>query len=314
MVIRSRFAPSPTGRMHLGNLWIAFLNWLWTRQRGGKIILRMEDIDRDRCRKEYEEGILEDLSWMGLDFDEGPEGIYSYGPAVQSRRYDIYDSILSAMEKKGHIYPCYCSRSRIHQVLSAPHEGEARPVYDGHCRNLTPKERESMTKNPCWRVRMEESTISFTDLFYGTITRTLKAGADDFVVRRADGLVAYQLAVSIDDGEMGITHVFRGNDLLDSTPGQAWLIQKLGYQVPAYGHLPLLVDTRGIRLSKRQKGITVRELRNRGLRPEDLTGLLLHLAGGLPELRPVSLEEALEDFPFEKLTTLQKKHIVLPVS
>lgn len=314
MVIRSRFAPSPTGRMHLGNLWIAFLNWLWTRQRGGKIILRMEDIDRDRCRKEYEEGILEDLSWMGLDFDEGPEGIYSYGPAVQSRRYDIYDSILSAMEKKGHIYPCYCSRSRIHQVLSAPHEGEARPVYDGHCRNLTPKERESMTKNPCWRVRMEESTISFTDLFYGTITRTLKAGADDFVVRRADGLVAYQLAVSIDDGEMGITRVFRGNDLLDSTPGQAWLIQKLGYQVPAYGHLPLLVDTRGIRLSKRQKGITVRELRNRGLRPEDLTGLLLHLAGGLPELRPVSLEEALEDFPFEKLTALQKKHIVLPVS
>lgn len=314
MVIRSRFAPSPTGRMHLGNLWIAFLNWLWTRQRGGKIILRMEDIDRDRCRKEYEEGILEDLSWMGLDFDEVPEGIYSYGPAVQSRRYDIYDSILSAMEKKGHIYPCYCSRSRIHQVLSAPHEGEARPVYDGHCRNLTPKERESMTKNPCWRVRMEESTISFTDLFYGTITRTLKAGADDFVVRRADGLVAYQLAVSIDDGEMGITHVFRGNDLLDSTPGQAWLIQKLGYQVPAYGHLPLLVDTRGIRLSKRQKGITVRELRNRGLRPEDLTGLLLHLAGGLPELRPVSLEEALEDFPFEKLTALQKKHIVLPVS
>ena len=314
MVIRSRFAPSPTGRMHLGNLWIAFLNWLWTRQRGGKIILRMEDIDRDRCRKEYEEGILEDLSWMGLDFDEGPEGIYSYGPAVQSRRYDIYDSILSAMEKKGHIYPCYCSRSRIHQVLSAPHEGEARPVYDGHCRNLTPKERESMTKNPCWRVRMEESTISFTDLFYGTITRTLKAGADDFVARRADGLVAYQLAVSIDDGEMGITHVFRGNDLLDSTPGQAWLIQKLGYQVPAYGHLPLLVDTRGIRLSKRQKGITVRELRNRGLRPEDLTGLLLHLAGGLPELRPVSLEEALEDFPFEKLTALQKKHIVLPVS
>lgn len=314
MDIRSRFAPSPTGRMHLGNLWIAFLNWLWTRQRGGKIILRMEDIDRDRCRKEYEEGILEDLSWMGLDFDEGPKGIYSYGPAVQSRRYDIYDSILSAMEKKGHIYPCYCSRSRIHQVLSAPHEGEARPVYDGHCRNLPPEERESMTKNPCWRVRMEESTISFTDLFYGTITRTLKAGADDFVVRRADGLVAYQLAVSIDDGEMGITHVFRGNDLLDSTLGQAWLIQKLGYQVPAYGHLPLLVDTRGIRLSKRQKGITVRELRNRGLRPEDLIGLLLHLAGGLPELRPVSLEEALEDFPFEKLTALQKKHIVLPVS
>lgn len=313
MDIRTRFAPSPTGRMHLGNLWIAFLNWLWTRQRGGKIVLRMEDIDRERCRKEYEEGILEDLSWMGLDFDEGPEGTYSYGSAVQSRRYDIYGTLLSDMEKKGYIYPCYCSRSRIHQVLSAPHEGEDRPVYDGHCRNLTAEERQAMTKQPCWRVRMEESTVSFIDLFYGTMTRTLKAGADDFVVRRADGLVAYQLAVSIDDGDMGITHVFRGNDLLDSAPYQAWLIDKLGYHVPTYGHLPLLVDTKGMRLSKRQQGITIRELRNRGYRKEDLIGLLLYLAGGLPEPKPVSLREALEDFPFEKLPALKKKHIILPV-
>lgn len=300
--------------MHLGNLWIAFLNWLWTRQHGGKIVLRMEDIDRDRCRREYALGILEDLSWMGLDFDEGPGGSYAYGSAVQSRRYDIYREILSDMEEKGRIYPCYCSRSRIHQVLSAPHEGEGHPIYDGHCRNLSPEERKAMTKSPCWRVRMEDDTVSFTDLFYGTVTHHLKAGADDFVVRRADGLIAYQLAVSIDDGEMGITHVFRGNDLLDSTPCQAWLIEKLGYPVPTYGHLPLLVDTKGIRLSKRQHGITIEELRSRGYSPEDLTGLLLYLAGGLPEKRPVSLQEAVKSFPFEKLRALKKKHITLPVS
>ncbi|MGN0955143.1 tRNA glutamyl-Q(34) synthetase GluQRS [Dialister sp.] len=314
MKVRTRFAPSPTGHMHLGNLWIAFLNWLWTRQQGGTVILRIEDIDRDRCREEYVRGIENDLAWMGLDYDEGPGKTGPYGSAVQSERYDIYRQILSRMEKEGAIYPCYCSRSRIHQVLSAPHEGEERPVYDGHCRNLTAEERARMTKQPCWRLRMEDGSVSFRDLFLGTVTRHLKAGADDFVVRRADGLVAYQLAVSIDDGQMGVTHVFRGNDLLDSTPYQAFLIRKLGYPVPVYGHLPLLVDTRGIRLSKRQQGITIEELRNRGSRPEDLIGLLLYLAGGLSEPRSVSLKEALEHFPFEKLTALHKKHIVLPVS
>lgn len=314
MKARTRFAPSPTGRMHLGNLWIAFLNWLWTRQQGGTIILRMEDIDKDRCHPSYAEGILKDLAWMGLDYDEGPEGTYAYGSTVQSRRYDIYGKILSEMEKKGHIYPCYCSRSRIHQVLSAPHEGENRPVYDGHCRNLSEKERKAMTKPPCWRVAMEEGNTTFSDLFFGNVTRHLKKGADDFVIRRADGLVAYQLAVSIDDGAMGVTHVFRGNDLLDSTPYQVFLMEKLGYQPPVYGHLPLLTDKKGIRLSKRQQGITIEELRNRGYSPEDLMGLLLHLAGGLPDMRPVTRKEAVENFPFEKLKNLKQKHIVLPVS
>ena len=171
-----------------------------------------------------------------------------------------------------------------------------------------------MTKPPCWRVVMEEGNTTFSDLFFGNVTRHLKKGADDFVIRRADGLVAYQLAVSIDDGAMGVTHVFRGNDLLDSTPYQVFLMEKLGYQPPVYGHLPLLTDKKGIRLSKRQQGITIEELRNRGYSPEDLMGLLLHLAGGIPDMRPVTRKEAVENFPFEKLKNLKQKHIVLPVS
>lgn len=141
MKVRTRFAPSPTGRMHLGNLWIAFLNWLWTKQRGGTTVLRMEDIDKDRCRKEFEEGILEDLSWMGLTFDEMPGKEHPYGSLIQSERYGFYGDILSSMEKKGDLYPCYCNRSRIHKILSAPHEGEEVPVYDSHCRSLTAEER-----------------------------------------------------------------------------------------------------------------------------------------------------------------------------
>ena len=310
MKVRTRFAPSPTGRMHLGNLWIAFLNWLWTKQRGGTTVLRMEDIDKDRCRKEYEEGILEDLDWVGLTFDEMPGKTYSYGSLIQSGRYGFYGKILSAMEEKGDLYPCYCSRSRIHKILSAPHEGEEPPIYDGHCRNLTPEERASMTKKPCLRVRMEEGDVTFHDLFYGDETRYLSAGKDDFVIRRADGLVAYQLAVSVDDGAMGITHVFRGNDLLPSTAYQVYLIGKLGYPVPSYGHLPLLVDGEGVRLSKRQHGITIQELRENGYTAEDLIGLLLHWTGAIKDIRPVSLQEA-ETVPFERMTRLKERHITV---
>lgn len=308
MKVRTRFAPSPTGRMHLGNLWIAFLNWLWTKQRGGTTVLRMEDIDKDRCRKEFEEGILEDLSWMGLTFDEMPGKEHPYGSLIQSERYGFYGDILSSMEKKGDLYPCYCSRSRIHKILSAPHEGEEVPVYDGHCRSLTAEERGAMTKKPCLRVRMEEGDVTFHDLFYGDETRHLSAGKDDFVIRRADGLVAYQLAVSADDGAMGMTHVFRGCDLLPSTAYQVWLIGKLGYKAPTYGHLPLLVDEKGVRLSKRQHGITIRELREKGYTPEDLIGLLLHWAGALKDIRPVSLKEA-ETVSFERMSGLKEKHI-----
>ena len=311
MKIRTRFAPSPTGYMHLGNVWIAFLNWLWTKQQGGDIVLRIEDIDRQRCHEEYIRAIEEDLEWLGLSYDEGPAGNYSYGKPLQSERFPLYQEILDTWYKEGEIYPCYCTRARLHSISSAPHEGETLPVYDGHCRELTDAERAAMTKAPSWRIRMEEVSESFTDLFCGTLERRLFPKADDFVVRRADGMVAYQLAVSIDDGAMGITHVLRGNDLLSSTYYQLYLIRKLGYPVPTYGHLPLLVDQEGVRLSKRQQGITIREMKESGAKAEDIIGRLLYLAGAIPKEMPVSAEKALREISFAECKKLGQTHIVV---
>ena len=311
MKIRTRFAPSPTGYMHLGNVWIAFLNWLWTKQQGGDIVLRIEDIDRQRCHEEYIRAIEEDLEWLGLSYDEGPAGNYSYGKPLQSERFPLYQKILDTWYKEGEIYPCYCTRARLHSISSAPHEGETLPVYDGHCREPTDAERAAMTKAPSWRIRMEETCESFTDLFCGTRERRLLPKADDFVVRRADGMVAYQLAVSIDDGAMGITHVLRGNDLLSSTYYQLYLIRKLGYPVPTYGHLPLLVDQEGVRLSKRQQGITIREMKESGAKAEDIIGRLLYLAGAISEEIPVSAEKALREISFTECKNLGQTHIVV---
>ncbi len=311
MKIRTRFAPSPTGYMHLGNVWIAFLNWLWTKQQGGDIVLRIEDIDRQRCHEEYIRGIEEDLEWLGISYDEGPEGTYSYGRPLQSERFPLYQEILDRWEKAGEVYPCYCTRARLHSISSAPHEGEALPIYDGHCRELTEKERAAMTKAPSWRICMEETCESFTDLFCGTHERKLFPKADDFVVRRADGMVAYQLAVSIDDGAMGITHVLRGNDLLSSTYYQLYLLRKLGHQPPVYGHLPLLVDQTGVRLSKRQQGITIREMKESGMTAADILGKLLYLAGAISREMPISAEQALREISFDACKNLRQQHIVV---
>ncbi len=310
-MIRTRFAPSPTGYMHLGNVWIAFLNWLWTKQQGGDIVLRIEDIDRQRCHEEYIRGIEEDLEWLGISYDEEPEGAYSYGRPLQSERFPLYQEILDRWEKAGEVYPCYCTRARLHSISSAPHEGEALPIYDGHCRELTEEERAAMTKAPSWRICMEETCESFTDLFCGTHERKLFPKADDFVVRRADGMVAYQLAVSIDDGAMGITHVLRGNDLLSSTYYQLYLLRKLGYQPPIYGHLPLLVDQTGVRLSKRQQGITIREMKESGRTAADILGKLLYLAGAISREMPISAEQALREISFGECRNLRQQHIVV---
>ncbi len=311
MKIRTRFAPSPTGYMHLGNVWIAFLNWLWTKQQGGDIVLRIEDIDRQRCHEEYIRGIEEDLEWLGISYDEGPRGTYSYGRPLQSERFPLYQEILDRWEKAGEVYPCYCTRARLHSISSAPHEGEALPIYDGHCRELTEEERAAMTKAPSWRICMEETCESFTDLFCGTHERKLFPKADDFVVRRADGMVAYQLAVSIDDGAMGITHVLRGNDLLSSTYYQLYLLRKLGHQPPIYGHLPLLVDQTGVRLSKRQQGITIREMKGSGMTAADILGKLLYLAGAISREMPISAEQALREISFGECRNLRHQHIVV---
>ncbi len=276
--VRGRFAPSPTGYMHLGNIWSAFLCWLQIRQAGGTLVLRIEDIDEQRSKKEFADALMADMKWLGLTWDEGPDKGGPAGPYVQQDRYGKYDAALALLGRKGLLYPCFCSRARL-QAIGAPHAGE-RTVYDGHCFVLTEEERRQINKTPSWRVHVPDEVISFSDGIYGRFEEYLPESCGDFIVRRADGLYAYQLAVSVDDGEMGITHVLRGRDLVSSTAQQIWLIRFLGYKEPEYTHIPMLIDGEGRRLSKRQHGITVRQLRDAGL---DRSSILSYLAykGGL---------------------------------
>lgn len=312
MSVRTRFAPSPTGFIHLGNVWVAFLNWLYTRQHQGKLVLRIEDIDQTRSRKEYAQALMEDLDWIGLDWDEGPGGTYPYGSAVQSERLSLYHECVERWKQEGKVYPCYCTRARIHKISSAPHRGETLPVYDGHCRNLTDEQRKMQERQPSWRIRIEKETEeSFHDLLRGDAVHALKPCEDDFVVMRADGQIAYQLAVSYDDGAMGITHVFRGEDLFSSTFYQTAILKKLEYPVPTYAHLPLLMDKEGNRLSKRQHGITIRDMRAAGVTAEEIIGKLLFWAGAIPNPEPLSATYAEKNIPFSDCRNLKQKGIIV---
>ena len=238
-----RFAPSPSGRMHMGNLWSCLLAWLSARSAGGRMVLRLEDLDPDRCRQEYSDQVMRDLEWLGLDWDEAP--------VYQSQRAQAYTEAFRALEEQGLIYPCYCTRAQ-RLAASAPHRSDGLQVYDGRCARLTAQEREELerTRRPAWRVRVPEKTIAFCDLLYGNYSEDLKRDCGDFIVRRSDGVYAYQLAVVVDDAAMGVTQVVRGSDLLSSTPRQLWLQEALGLPHPKYGHLPLLLSPEGRRLAR----------------------------------------------------------------
>ena len=276
--MRCRFAPSPTGYMHLGNVWTALLCWLQARRGGGTLVLRIEDIDEGRSKKEYTRALMEDLTFLGLDRDEGPDAGWPYGPYRQQERYNLYEAAIERLKRLNLVYPCYCSRARITSVSGAPHEGEL-SVYDGRCYGLTEAERRRQRKKPSLRLHVPERSISFTDGLYGLQEEYLPTKCGDFVIRRADGMYAYQLAVTVDDGAMGITHVLRGRDLLGSTGRQILLSSYLGYQTPKYTHVPLLIDCAGHRLSKRQHGITVRELRAEGITGRQILSYLAYKGG-----------------------------------
>lgn len=292
--------------MHLGNVWTAFLCWLQVRQLGGTLILRIEDIDEQRAKKEFSAALMTDMTWLGLTWDEGPDIGGPAAPYIQQERYDRYDKALSALRQKGLLYPCYCSRARL-QAIGAPHEGE-RIIYDGHCFGLSEQERLQIKKTPSWRVHVPDEHIAFCDGLYGMHEEYLPETCGDFVVRRADGLYAYQLAVSADDGVMGITHVLRGRDLLSSTAQQIWLIRLLGYEAPQYTHVPMLIDCSGHRLSKRQHGITVRQLRESGVDRDSMLSYLAYKGGLVRELKRYRLEELIH---YGSLSTLRKTDIVV---
>ena len=296
-----RFAPSPSGRLHLGNLACSLLAWLSARSRGGRVILRIEDLDAARCPRVYADQLEEDLRWLGLDWDEGGSRGGPHGPYYQSECGEIYTKSYKKLEAMGLVYPCFCSRAQLH-AASAPHTADGNVVYPGTCRGLTPAQvaEKSRVKAPAWRIRVPDEEIAFTDLCMGPYRENLLASCGDFYLRRADGVFAYQLAVVVDDAAMGVTQVVRGSDLLDSTPRQLWLQEELGLPHPEYGHVPLLLAPDGRRLAKRDRDQELGELQSRYTAPE-LVGRLAHLAGLIPEPVPITPAELLPQFSWEKL-------------
>ena len=286
-----RFAPSPSGRMHLGNVWSALLSWLWVRAAGGEMVLRMEDLDTSRCRPAYAAQLRDDLRWLGLDYDrEQP---------AQSTRTGAYAEAFEILAARGLLYPCYCSRADLH-AASAPHAADGRVLYAGTCRTLTEAARRAMTKPPAWRLKVPDRVCAFTDALQGPFSENLARDCGDFIVRRADGVYAYQLAVVVDDGAGGITSVVRGRDLLESTPRQMYLQQLLGLPHPSYAHVPLLCAADGRRLSKRDGDLDLGALRQR-YTPEALVGKLAALAGLIPPGETASARELTAVFSREKL-------------
>ncbi len=293
-----RFAPSPSGYMHMGNLLAMLLAWLDVRAHGGRILLRMEDLDPVRTSPDYARAIADDLAWLGLDWDEGwPEPSYQ-----QSSRTALYEEAFHTLEEQGLVYPCWCSRAQRLAAANAPHPGEA--VHDPRCQcaRLTDTERAARFlsgRPPAWKVRTPDEVVTVQDGHYGTCTENLAREGGDFILRRADGIYAYQLAVSVDDMRMGVTHVVRGRDLLSSAPRQAWLIRTLGGTPPNYCHCPLLIDAGG-KLSKRVGSLSTQGLRET-YTPQALVGRLAYLAGLIPAPEDVTPRELIPLFDWNKV-------------
>ena len=294
-----RFAPSPSGYLHLGNLLAMLLAWLDCRARNGRLIFRLEDLDPARSKQIYIDALTEDLRWLGLDWDEGwPDPAYA-----QSRRGERYEAAFRFLRERELCYPCWCSRAERLAAASAPAPGEEQFDPGCRCAHLAPEERAlrlaSPERAPAWKLRSPDRDIVLTDGHYGLLRQNPAREGGDFVIRRSDGVFAYQLAVSVDDLEMGVTRVVRGRDLLDSAPRQKWLIETLGGIAPDYCHAPLVTDGSG-KLSKRLGSLSTQVLR-RELTPEQLLGKLAFLCGLRDREEPAKPEELLRDFSWESV-------------
>lgn len=301
-MITGRFAPSPSGYLHPGNLLCALLAWLSCRSRGGRFLVRIEDLDPNRCPRSLSLQALEDLRWLGLNWDGEP--------LWQSERTQVYRDALEKLSGVARVYPCFCTRAELHASF-APNLGDVNPVYSGKCRSLTPAEikERSMLRRPALRLQVPDETVCFRDALQGDVAENLATACGDFILRRSDGIFAYQLAVVCDDAASGVTEVVRGRDILPSTPMQIHLCRLLGFPQPAYAHIPLLTDSHGRRLSKRDGDISLSALSRRFTRDE-IVGMLSCAAGLIPEMRPVSPEDLLPLFSWEKIP---KDRVRLPV-
>lgn len=298
--VKGRFAPSPSGRMHLGNVFAALMSWLSIRKSGGKWVLRIEDLDPQRSKPEYSRLIEDDLAWLGLDRDEG--GLSDIGPAApysQSRRGDFYKAAFESLESLGLTYPCFCTRADI-MATQAPHQSDGRVVYAGTCRPENIGSSVFKSAGAASRIYVPDETISFEDGIYGTQEVNLASLCGDFVLRRADGEWAYQLAVVVDDALMGITEVVRGSDLLLSTAQQLYLYRLLGYKAPRFIHVPLLCNSEGRRLAKRDAALNLSELRLR-CSPEEIIGYLACLSGLTDEYQPCRASDLISTFDWNKI-------------
>ena len=291
MATVGRFAPTPSGRMHLGNVFAALVAWLSVRADNGHMVLRMEDLDTQRTNAEFAQVLREDLLWLGLNWDEETQ--------PQSQRSSIYQEYFEKLESRNLLYPCYCTRSQLHSV-NAPHLSDGTYVYTGTCRNLTPQQQATFGRTPAWRVMVPDQEWSVDDRIQGTYTENLATHCGDFVVRRADGVYVYQLAVTVDDGLAGVTQVVRGMDLLSSAPRQMYLQSLFGFPHPEYAHVPMLLAPDGRRLSKRDKDLDLGYLRQHTT-AEKLLGVLACSAGLLDAPVPISAGELAGEFSFEKI-------------
>jgi glutamyl-tRNA synthetase len=303
---RGRYAPSPTGMIHVGNARTALAAWLSARSRGGRFVWRLEDLDLPRVVPGMAAAQIEDLAWLGLDWDEGPDAGGPFAPYTQSERSAFYEEALRRLATAGRVFPCRLSRKDLQAMASAPHGAEEAP----YPASLRPRE-----LDPGWfeqlcaagrpdaaiRFLVHDRPVSFRDRVQGPIEERVDLTVGDFVLKRRDGLWAYQLAVVVDDLAMEIDDVVRGADLLASTARQIQLIEALGGEPPAYAHVPLMVNARGEKLSKRDQGLTLRSLRDAGIDPEAVAGYLAHSLGLLDRPEPCRPADLLPVFAWEKI-------------
>lgn len=327
--LHARFAPSPTGYMHLGNAWAFLCAWLMARKAGASIVLRMEDIDPARSRESYSEAIKEDLEWLGLDWDEGedkgPDNCADKGPDNwsgktgstgmkyrQSQRLEVYSAALDRLKAEKLVYPCFCTRKELRSMAGAPQQGDPfEAPYPGTCARLEPEQQKKLMEAGTrfsWRLRFPMEKFDqfsrLNDLIKGEIQVSEKGSAGDFPLCRSDGVFAYQLAVVLDDAAMNIKQIVRGEDILSSVPRQRYLYSIFGFAEPEYGHFPLMLDHEGQRLAKRHASLSVRSLRSEGVKPQRILGYVAHWAGLMENFEEITSAELLEIFDKNKIKTI----------